>query len=151
MRIAEQIKRLACDYRDYTARNLSDLVRIPSLSGEEGAVIARLQTMLEEAHFDEVRVDGLGNLIGRVGHGLRTLAIDAHIDTVDTGDVSQWSEAPYSGTIRAGLVWGRGTVDQKGGAAAMITAGRMLKDLGYDGAFSLYFTFTVMEEDCDGL
>jgi putative selenium metabolism hydrolase len=151
MSMVERINRLACGYRDYTARNLSEIVRIPSLSGEEGSVVARLQTMLEEAHFDEVRIDGLGNLIGRIGHGPKKLAIDAHIDTVDTGDVSQWSENPHSGAIRGGLVWGRGTVDQKGGAAAMITAGRVLKELRYEDAFSVYFTFTVMEEDCDGL
>ena len=151
MMISEQIKRLASGYRDDTARNLSDIVRIPSLSGEEGAVIARLKTMLEDAQFDEVRIDGLGNLIGRVGHGPRKLAIDAHIDTVDTGDVTQWSDDPHSGAIRDGRVWGRGTVDQKGGAAAMITGGRILREIDHDGAFSVYFTFTVMEEDCDGL
>jgi putative selenium metabolism hydrolase len=33
----------------------------------------------------------------------------------------------------------------------MITAGKMLKELGYDGDCSVYCTFTVMEEDCDGL
>jgi putative selenium metabolism hydrolase len=33
----------------------------------------------------------------------------------------------------------------------MINAGRILKELGYDGAYSVYFTFTIMEEDCDGL
>jgi putative selenium metabolism hydrolase len=33
----------------------------------------------------------------------------------------------------------------------MITAGRILKELGYSGEYSAYFTFTVMEEDCDGM
>jgi putative selenium metabolism hydrolase len=33
----------------------------------------------------------------------------------------------------------------------MLTAGRMLVELGYDGPYSVIFTFTVMEEDCDGL
>lgn len=33
----------------------------------------------------------------------------------------------------------------------MITAGRILKELGYGGEYSIYFTFTVMEEDCDGM
>jgi putative selenium metabolism hydrolase len=46
---------------------------------------------------------------------------------------------------------GRGTSDQKGGAASMITAGRILKELGYGGEYTVYFTFTVMEEDCDGM
>lgn len=151
MDISQAIKHKAQQYRDDTARNLSEIVRIPSLSGEEGAVIQKLREMLEAAHFDELRVDGLGNLIGRVGHGPRKLAIDAHIDTVDTGDLSHWEANPYSGAIRDGQVFGRGAVDQKGGAAAMITGGRILKELGYDGLFSVYFTFTVMEEDCDGL
>lgn len=141
----------AISYRDYTADNLSQIVQIPSFSGEESAVIARLKAMLEEANFDEVRIDGLGNLIGRVGHGPKTLAIDAHIDTVDTGDLSQWELDPFSGAIRDGKVFGRGAVDQKGGAAAMITGGRILKEMGYDGRYSVYFTFTIMEEDCDGL
>lgn len=151
MNTTEQIKEKAAEYRDYTAENLSRIVQIPSLSGEEEAVIARLKTMLEEAGFDDVRIDGLGNLIGRVGYGPKTLAIDAHIDTVDTGDLAQWETDPFSGLVRGGLVLGRGTVDQKGGAASMITGGRILKEMGYDGEYSVYFTFTIMEEDCDGL
>lgn len=33
----------------------------------------------------------------------------------------------------------------------MISSGRILKELGYGGEFTVYYTFTVMEEDCDGL
>jgi len=33
----------------------------------------------------------------------------------------------------------------------MIAAGRILHEMSYDGEFSIYFTFTVLEEDCDGL
>ncbi|MBL7199760.1 MAG: YgeY family selenium metabolism-linked hydrolase [Anaerolineae bacterium] len=134
-----------------TAENLSAIVQIPSLSGEEGPVIACLAELCERAGFDHVRIDGLGNLIARVGSGPRILAIDAHIDTVDTGDRGQWRLDPFSGHVADGLVHGRGSVDQKGGAACMITAGQILKELGYDGAYSVYCTFTVMEEDCDGL
>ena len=151
MKTWESIRERAAELGDYTARNLSELVRIPSLSGEEEAVITRLAALCEDAGFDEVRVDGLGNLIARVGGGAKTLAIDAHIDTVDTGDRSQWRLAPYSGQIEGGYVHGRGSVDQKGGAASMVTSGRMLKELGYDGDYTVYCTFTVMEEDCDGL
>jgi putative selenium metabolism hydrolase len=107
--------------------------------------------MLKQAGFEEVRVDGLGNLIGRIGEGKEILAIDAHVDTVETGDAGQWEVDPFEGEIRGGCVWGRGAVDQKGGAASMVTAGRILRELGYAGSFTLYFTFTVMEEDCEGL
>jgi putative selenium metabolism hydrolase len=151
MEIAAEIKRLADAGRDETARTLSDIVQIPSLSGEEGPVIARLEQLCREAGFDRVRVDGLGNLVAEMGAGEHTLAIDAHIDTVDTGELSQWEDPPFSGLIRDGWVHGRGTVDQKGGAAAMIGAARILKQTGYSGPWRLVFTFTVMEEDCDGL
>ncbi len=151
MEIAKEIRELAKKYREYTAENLSEIVKIPSLSGQEGPVIEKLKQQAEEAGFDEVWVDGLGNLIGRVGDGSKKLAIDAHIDVVDTGDPSQWKYPPFSGLIKDGMVHGRGSVDQKGGAASMITAGRILKELGYDGDFTVYFTFTIMEEDCDGM
>ena len=53
--------------------------------------------------------------------------------------------------MKAGKIWGRGTVDQKGGVATMIHAGRIIKELGLNDQFTIYFTGTVMEEDCDGL
>jgi putative selenium metabolism hydrolase len=146
-----EILNLAEKYRDYTARNLSEIVKIPSLSGEEGDVVSKIAEICIDAGFDEVRIDGLGNLIGRVGFGPRVIAVDAHIDTVDTGDLSQWDFDPFCGEIRNGNVLGRGTVDQSGGAASMITAGKILKEIAYDSEFSVLFTFTVMEEDCDGL
>jgi putative selenium metabolism hydrolase len=151
MDIQTRIRSRSAELTDYTAQNLSEIVQIPSLSGEEEAVIARLADLCAQAGLDQVHLDGLGNLVARVGNGPRVLAIDAHIDTVDTGDLAQWQLPPFSGRIAEGKVHGRGSVDQKGGAASMITAGRMLKELGYDGAYSVYFTFTIMEEDCDGL
>jgi len=151
MEVFEKIIKKAEEYRDYTAQNLSKIIQIPSLSGEEEKVINKLKELCLEAGFDEVRIDGLGNLIGRIGNGPKKIAFDAHIDTVDTGVLEQWNYDPFCGEIKDDKVLGRGTVDQKGGAASMITAGRILKELGYDGEYTLYFTFTVMEEDCDGL
>ena len=147
----EKVLKLSKEYASMTAENLSRIVRIPSFSGEEEGVIRELEQICRTLGFDEVRIDGLGSLIARVGSGPRKLVIDAHIDTVGVGDRSQWKEDPFSGTIRDGLVYGRGTSDQKGGAASMLTAGRILKDLDYRGQYSVYFTFTVLEEDCDGM
>ncbi len=148
---ADKILELATAGRDDIAQTLAEIVRVPALSGDEGKRIALLESMCRTAGADEVKIDGLGSLLARVGHGKRILAVDAHIDTVDVGDPAQWSEKPFSGLIRDGLVFGRGTSDQLGGAAAMIGALRILKLLSYAGDFSVWFTFTVMEEDCDGL
>ena len=151
MKIQEIIKTKSKEYCSRTAENLARMVRIPSLSAEEEAVVREIRSQLLEAGIQDVRIDKLGNLIARVGKGPRVLAVDAHIDTVDTGDLSQWELPPFSGIIRGGHVHGRGSVDQEGGAAAMVTAAAILNELNYDGEYSIYFTFTVMEEDCDGM
>ena len=147
----EAIRGKAAEYRDETARLLSDLIKIRSLSGDEEALARRIKTVCEEYEFDEVRIDGLGSVVARIGTGARTVAFDAHIDTVDVGDPAQWDRDPFSGEIEGGVVFGRGASDQKGGAAAMIAAGRILKEFGCPRDRSVYMIFTVMEEDCDGM
>ena len=149
--IYSQINKLAEKYRDYTAENLSKLVQIKSLSMDEELVQLELKRQMEEANFDEVRIDGLGNVIGRIGNGKTILAIDGHMDTVDLGHLDNWDFDPLGGEIKDGFVHGRGTVDQEGGPAAFVTTGRILKELGFDKDMTIYFVGSVMEEDCDGL
>jgi len=149
--IYQKINELSEKYRDYTASNLSKLVKIKSLTAKEKDVQLELKRQMEEAGFDEVFIDGMGNVIGRIGSGKRILAIDGHMDTVDLGASRNWSFDPLGGEIRDGFVHGRGSVDQKGGPASFVTAGRILKELGFDKDITVYFTGSVMEEDCDGL
>ncbi len=149
--IFQKINELSGKYRDYTASNLSKLVKIKSLSMHEREVQIELKRQMEEAGFDEVFTDGMGNVIGRIGHGKKILAVDGHMDTVDLGSAQNWSFDPLGGEIKDGFVHGRGSVDQKGGPAAFVTSGRILKELGFDKDITVYFTGTVIEEDCDGL
>jgi putative selenium metabolism hydrolase len=146
-----KINELSERYRNYTASDLSKLVQIKSLSTQEKNVQTELKRQMEEAGFDEVKIDGLGNVIGRIGTGKRILAIDGHMDTVDIGNIGNWSFDPLGGEIRNGFVYGRGSVDQKGGPAAFVTAGRILKELGFNEDLTIYFVGSVIEEDCDGL
>lgn len=134
-----------------TAENLSQLVKIKSLSCKEQEVQLELKRQMEFNGADEVFIDGLGNVIGRLGNGPKIIAIDGHIDTVDTGDLSNWSFDPFSGKIEDGYVHGRGSVDQKGGVASMVTAIKILKEVGLDKNLTIYFVGSVIEEDCDGL
>ncbi|MEI8202024.1 MAG: YgeY family selenium metabolism-linked hydrolase [Bacteroidota bacterium] len=149
--IINKINELSNKYRDYTAQNLSKLIQIKSTSMYEKEVQLELKRQMEEAGFDEVRIDGLGNVIGRIGNGKRILAIDGHMDTVDVGNLANWTFDPFSGEIKDGYVYGRGTVDQKGGPAAAVTSGRILKELGFDRDLTVLVVGSVMEEDCDGL
>jgi len=149
--IYSRINDLAKKYKDYTASNLSKLVKIKSLSKEERDVQLELKQQMGEAGFDEVFIDGLGNVIGRIGNGKKILAIDGHMDTVDMGNLENWDFDPLGGEIKDGFVHGRGTVDQEGGPAAFVTTGRILKELGFDKDLTIYFVGSVMEEDCDGL
>lgn len=151
MDIAKEIRERAEGYREYTIENLSKLVKIKSLSLGEAEVQKELKTQMEAAGMDEVRVDGLGNVIGRIGTGSRILAFDAHMDTVDVGNPANWDFDPFSGEVKDGYLLGRGSADQKGGAASFLTAARILKDLAFDRDLTLYFVGSVIEEDCDGL
>jgi putative selenium metabolism hydrolase len=149
--INSKIIELSEKYQQYTAENLSKLVKLKSLSAQEKEVQLELKRQMEEAGFDEVKIDGLGNVIGRIGNGKKILAIDGHMDTVDMGALENWDFDPLGGEIKDGFVHGRGTVDQEGGPAAFVTSGKILKELGFDKDLTIYFVGSVMEEDCDGL
>jgi len=147
----DQIIALAEKYRNLTANNLSELIKHKSLSTQEKDTQTALKRQMEEAGFDEVFIDGLGNVIGRIGNGKRILAIDGHMDVVDIGHEANWTFDPLGGEIKDGFVHGRGSVDQKGGPAAFVTTGRIIKELGVPEDLTIYFVGSVMEEDCDGL
>jgi putative selenium metabolism hydrolase len=151
MDLSKTIYDKAKEYADYTAKNLSTLIKHKSLSCKEKEVASEIKKMMEEAGFDKVKIDGLGNVIGRIGNGKKIIAIDGHIDTVDLGNLDAWEFDPLGGEIKDGYVLGRGTTDQTGGPVAAITAGRILKESGLENDVTLYVTATVMEEDCDGL
>jgi putative selenium metabolism hydrolase len=130
---------------------LVDLLAIPSPSGKEGRVTERIAAEMRRLGFDEARIDGLGNVIGRIGNGPRLVAFDAHVDTVEAGDRTQWSFDPFQPRVSEGKVWGRGAADQKSGLASMVHAGRIIRELGLGRDFTLLFIGSVQEEDCEGM
>jgi len=134
-----------------TADFLAELASIASLSGREEKIVACLKKEMEAIGFDEIIIDGLGNIIGRIGNGSIKVAFDAHIDMVDVGNRNLWKFNPHDGHVKDGKVWGRGVADQKGGMASMLPAARIIKELDLAKNCTVYFTGTVMEEDCDGL
>ena len=49
---------------------------------------------MESLGYDEVKVDGLGNVMGFMGEGDKIIAIDSHIDTVGIGNIENWDADP---------------------------------------------------------
>ena len=130
---------------------MQDIIRIPSLSSEEGAVVERIREEMLRIGYDEVTIDPMGNVIGRIGSGPKIIAFDGHVDTVDVGDPDLWDRDPHSGDIEGDILYGRGTSDMKGGVASSVYAGALLKKRGIPDNVTFYVTGTVQEEDCDGL
>ena len=130
---------------------LRDLIAIPAESGQEAPVITRIGQEMLKVGFDDVRVDGLGNILGRIGSGKTVVMMDSHTDTVGVGDPKEWNWDPYQGKVENGYVYGRGACDQRAGMASMVYAGKLIKELGLGGDYTLYVVGSVMEEDCDGL
>ena len=126
------------------------LVRIKSVSGEEEEIIAFIEKKMRDIGYDEITVDSMGNVVGRIGDGNNAIMFDSHIDTVAVKDGREWDVPPFSGKIVDGQLWGRGSVDMKSGAAASIYAGAVAKNVGLDSDTAVYVSCTVMEEDCDG-
>ncbi|MCX7017456.1 MAG: YgeY family selenium metabolism-linked hydrolase [bacterium] len=130
---------------------LQDIIRIKSLSCGEKAVAGRIAEEMRRLDFDEVRIDGFGNVIGRVGNGPRVIAMDAHIDTVDAGNPANWDIDPFAAVLKDGAVHGRGACDMKGAMASLVCGAKIIRQLGLARGLSVFITGTVMEEDCDGL
>ncbi len=139
------------EYREDLVRFMSSLIRAKSLSGQEKEVIEVIGNEMEKVGFDEVEVDGLGNIIGRIGNGSLKIAMDAHIDVVDVGNPDLWDRDPFSGDWDEEWVYGRGASDQKAGMASMVYGMKLMKDLDLLDDFTVYVTGTVMEEMCDGM
>jgi len=138
-------------YREDISNFLRDMVAIPSRSCNEKDVILRIKEEMEKVGFDKVEIDPMGNILGYIGNGKHLIAIDGHIDTVGVGETKLWKYDPYEGYENEEIIVGRGSSDQKGGMASMVYAAKIIKDLKLEDDYTLLFTGTVQEEDCEGL
>ena len=80
---------------------------------------------------------------GREEHRLPILLMNHHDVVEATGN---WKYPPFSGTIAEGKVWGRGTLDTKGGLFAMLRAAEELIAEGFVPEQDVYFVSTCTEE-----
>lgn len=153
---------------------LQKLVQTPSLPGHEQRaqqlVAEKLRSLglmvdVVSSDFDDVKNhpafcdDGVPfrerlNVVGRwKGSGAkqgtqhpRSLILNGHMDVVPTGNENLWSESPWSGAIRDGQMYGRGSCDMKAGVAANIFAIQALQSLDYRPAGDVLVESVIGEE-----
>jgi putative selenium metabolism hydrolase len=137
--------------RDRMLKFLRELIAIPSPACGEEAAVRRAAREMQELGFDSVDHDVIGNVVGTVGHGPLEVVLDAHLDTMNVGDVRAWDFDPFLGRIDEDHVYGLGASNSKGALAAMIYGAHVFKEAGALEGVTLRVVGSVMEEECEGL
>lgn len=155
--------------RDRIGADLAAIVQIPSLTGNETDVQTEVALRMTTAGLDVTRLDidpatitadpdypgmeaartVLPVVAGRLAGGKpgpRRL-VAGHIDVVSAGDELQWTVPPFSGRITDGELWGRGSVDMKGGVVAGLAALRAVAKAGVEFAGEVTLLTVPAEED----
>jgi acetylornithine deacetylase len=148
---------------------LADLVRVPSLLGEEEPAQQLVEARLLELGFEVRSVEpdparlaeradsgiplmtyeGRRSLVGTIGDGSgRSLLLNGHVDVVSAEPLERWTTDPFGAEVADGRMYGRGACDMKGGVAAMLlgieaalAAGPLVGRIVYQ---------SVIEEECGG-
>lgn len=127
------------------------LVRLETLSGTEKPAVELAAAEMRRLSFDEVFTDANGSLIGIIvgQQPGPTLLFDAHCDTVGVAPGVPWQHEPFGAAIDGGRMYGRGTSDMKGAAAAMIYAAASADKTRLAGRIAV--SISVMEEVMEGI
>lgn len=134
------------------------LIRCRSVTPADDGALDVVQRALEPLGFactrlafgpPDYRVD---NLFARRGTGGPHLCYAGHTDVVPPGDAAAWTDDPFGGVVRDGLLFGRGACDMKGGIAAFIAglADYLAARPGHAGSISLLITGDEEARSVDG-
>jgi succinyl-diaminopimelate desuccinylase len=111
--------------KDDVIRLSQELIRIPSPTGEEKAVSDFICTLMMKMGLEVRQAEsepGRPNAIGfRRGAGPGpTVMFSGHMDTVGISNPETWITNPFGGEVIDGKLYGRGSMDSKGGGIASI-------------------------------
>jgi len=153
-------------YRDEIEHFLKELIEIPSMNtgmrdqGEEHEVQKWLKRQFQKASFHKIdlwTVDSKNkrpNLVGTIkgrGRG-KALILQGHCDVVPVHEMDEklWNSPPWKAYVKDGLVYGRGSSDDKGGLTAIYWAARSLVESGIPLRGDLYIESVIGEESKQG-
>nr|WP_321502359.1 M20 family metallopeptidase [uncultured Dethiosulfovibrio sp.] len=79
----------------------------------------------------------------------KTLAIVGHMDTLGVDNPDSWNRSPFGADIEGRRVYGKGTINVKGGLASMIAAGLAMARSGRKPTYPVALCFSA-DEEMDG-
>ncbi|MGN1030253.1 MAG: ArgE/DapE family deacylase [Butyricicoccaceae bacterium] len=166
-----KLERWMQEHRDESISFLQSIIRIPSVTGDEGSIQAYIAQYLEQLGLSvdsfipdleelkrhpayvepmqpyENRPDVVGVYKGQGGG--RSLLFNGHIDVIPEGAAENWEHDPWSGDIADGKLYGRGASDMKAGVAAMTMALKAVLDSGIKLKGDVIMEY-VMDEELTG-
>jgi len=124
---------------------LTKLVKIPSDNPPGSTVeVARfVKEHLERHGFKPILYEpnkGNVNVVASWGKGSPHLILNGHLDQFPAEVGEAWSTPPYSGEVKNGCLWGRGSGDMKGGLASLIYGFVATSELDLPGKVTLICT-----------
>lgn len=154
---------------DRIQENLVSLIRIPSVTGEEDAVVSHIANWLQQfdAEIDYWN-DGIASLQRDPrypGHEVErawapvvvgvlrgeqpgpSVLLTGHVDVVPPGDYSRWNDEPFSGVARGDRIYGCGSSDMKSGIAAAMAVFEAFAEGGRNFPGRIIFAAVPAEED----
>lgn len=148
---------------------LQDMIKIPSVTGEEGEVQRYISTKMKDMGLDvdvfepdftqlkkhpacspgDKSYDKRPNVVGMLkgAGGGKSIILNAHADVVPVGDLESWRHNPWGGAREGGKIFGRGSSDTKSGLAALIMALGAIIDAGFALGGDVILQSVIEEEE----
>ncbi len=158
--------------RDEVVRTLSELVRIPSVTGQEGEAQKYMSRLYSDlglkvtslaADYDKIhrhkafvnsgfefqeRPNIIGVLPGEPS--ARSLLLNGHIDVVSPEPVAEWEFSPWEGKVVGNKLYGRGACDMKAGLMANYFALKSILGAGLKPEGTVTLQSVIEEEPLGG-
>jgi len=170
--IKQRVFRYIESKRNEIVRTISELVRIPSLTGQEAEAqkyMRRLYSELglkvtaQDADYDKisrhkayVKSDfdyrGRPNIVGVMEgeSSAKSLILNGHIDVVSPEPVAEWKFSPWEGKVAGNKLYGRGACDMKAGLMASYHAFKSLLETGLKPEGTVILQSVIEEETMAG-
>lgn len=133
----EKIHKYIQSKREEIVNELCSLVRIASVTGtpECDEVLLYIKKLYEQNGFETELFDTY--LLAKDKRGKKSLGLFAHADVVEANGEWIECESPFEPQVKNGIIYGRGTSDDKSAVVISLYAMKLIRELGIDFSSSI--------------